>query len=151
MVNPFAALPFSGNDNLDAAPEVLICVKNLAEAMGSASVIGIDWTEAELADTGTFDITVTFDEAVDITSAARTANQTITNKAYISTFSSGSNRHGRGQYNGPASISLVRVQTKSRLEVLHRQMLLLDILHSTVKVLEMLVLSQVSTLMVLQQ
>ena len=74
---------FSGNDNLDAAPEVLICVKNLAEAMGSASVIGIDWTEAELADTGTFDITVTFDEAVDITSAARTANQTITNKAYI--------------------------------------------------------------------
>ena len=74
---------FSGNDNLDAAPEVLICVKNLAEAMGSASVIGIDWTEAELADTATFDITVTFDEAVDITSAARTANQTITNKAYI--------------------------------------------------------------------
>ena len=74
---------FSGNDNLDAAPEVLICVKNLAEAMGSASVIGIDWTEAELADTGTFDIVVTFDEAVDITSAARTANQTITNKAYI--------------------------------------------------------------------
>ena len=74
---------FSGNDNLDAAPEVLICVKNLAEAMGSASVIGIDWTEAELADTGTFDIVVTFDEAVDITSAARSENQTITNKAYI--------------------------------------------------------------------
>ena len=74
---------FSGNDNLDAAPEVLICVKNLAEAMGNASVIGIDWTEAELANDGTFDITVTFDEAVDITSAARTANQTITNKAYI--------------------------------------------------------------------
>ena len=74
---------FSGNDNTDADPEILICVKNLAEAMGSASVIGIDWTEAELADTGTFDITVTFDEAVDITSAARTANQTITNKAYI--------------------------------------------------------------------
>ena len=74
---------FSGNDNTDADPEILICVKNLAEAMGSASVIGIDWTEAELADTGTFDIVVTFDEAVDITSAARTANQTITNKAYI--------------------------------------------------------------------
>ena len=74
---------FSGNDNTDADPEILVCVKNLAEAMGSASVIGIDWTEAELADTATFDITVTFDEAVDITSAARTANQTITNKAYI--------------------------------------------------------------------
>ena len=74
---------FSGNDNTAADPEILVCVKNLAEAMGSASVIGIDWTEAELADTGTFDIVVTFDEAVDITSATRTANQTITNKAYI--------------------------------------------------------------------
>ena len=74
---------FSGNDNTAADPEILVCVKNLAEAMGSASVIGIDWTEAEVADTGTFDIVVTFDEAVDITSAARTANQTITNKAYI--------------------------------------------------------------------
>ena len=74
---------FSGNDNTAADPEILVCVKNLAEAMGSASVIGIDWTEAEVADTGTFDIVVTFDEAVDVTSAAWSANQTITNKAYI--------------------------------------------------------------------
>ena len=73
----------SGNDNLDAQPEILVCVKNLAEFMGSASIIGIDWTDATLADTGLFDITVTFDEAVDITSAAWSANQTITNKAYI--------------------------------------------------------------------
>ena len=51
--------------------------------MGSASVIGIDWTDATVTDTGTFDITVTFDEAVDITSATRTADQVVTNKAYI--------------------------------------------------------------------
>jgi hypothetical protein len=76
-------LAASGNDNADAQPEVLVCVKNLAEAMGSASIIGIDWTDATVGDTGTFDITVTFDEAVDITSAAWSANQTITNKAYI--------------------------------------------------------------------
>ena len=76
-------LAASGNDNTDAQPEVLVCVKNLAEAMGSASIIGIDWTDATVGDTGTFDITVTFDEAVDITSAAWSANQTITNKAYI--------------------------------------------------------------------
>ena len=76
-------LAASGNDNADAQPEILVCIKNLAEAMGNASIIGIDWTDGEVADTGTFDITVTFDEAVDITSAARTANQTITNKAYI--------------------------------------------------------------------
>ena len=76
-------LAASGNDNTDAQPEILVCVKNLAEAFGSASIIGINWTDATVADTGTFDITVTFDEAVDITSATRTANQTIANKAYI--------------------------------------------------------------------
>ena len=73
----------SGNDNKDAMPEVLVCVKNLATFMGSASVIGVDWTDATVTDTGTFDITVTFDEAVDITSAAWTADQVVTNKAYI--------------------------------------------------------------------
>jgi len=76
-------LAASGNDNKDAQPEVLVCVKNLAEFMGSASIIGIDWTDATVGNVGTFDITVTFDEAVDITSAAWSANQTITNKAYI--------------------------------------------------------------------
>ena len=73
----------SGNDNTAAQPEILVCVKNLAEAFGSASIIGVDWTDQTVADTGTFDITVTFDEAVDVTSAAWSANQTITNKAYI--------------------------------------------------------------------
>ena len=76
-------LAASGNDNTAAQPEVLVCVKNLAVFMGSASVVGIDWTDATIADTGLFDITVTFDEAVDMTSAAWSANQTITNKAYI--------------------------------------------------------------------
>ena len=76
-------LAASGNDNADAQPEILVCIKNLAEAMGNASIIGIDWTDGEVADTGTFDIVVTFDEAVDMTSAARTANQAVTNKAYI--------------------------------------------------------------------
>jgi len=76
-------LAASGNDNANATPEVLVCVRNLAEFMGSASVIGINWTDATVANTGTFDITVTFDEAVDITSATRSADQVITNKAYI--------------------------------------------------------------------
>ena len=76
-------LAASGNDNTAATPEVLVCVKNLAIFMGSASIIGIDWTEAVVGNVGTFDITVTFDEAVDITSAAWSANQVTTNKAYI--------------------------------------------------------------------
>ena len=76
-------LAASGNDNADAQPEILVCIKNLAEPMGNASIISIDWSDGEVADTGTFDIVVTFDEAVDMTSAARTANQVVTNKAYI--------------------------------------------------------------------
>ena len=73
----------SGNDNKDAQPEVLVCIRNLVEVFGSATPISIGWTEAEVANTGTVDITVTFDEAVDVTSAAWAANQTVTNKAYI--------------------------------------------------------------------
>ena len=76
-------LAASGNDNADAQPEVLVCIRNLGKFRGSATVQSIDWTQGQIADTGTFDITVTFDEAVDVTSATRTANQTITNKAYI--------------------------------------------------------------------
>ena len=76
-------LAASGNDNADAQPEILVCIRNLADSFGSAQPISIDWTQGEIDDTGTFDITVTFDEAVDITSATRTANQTVTNKAFI--------------------------------------------------------------------
>ena len=73
----------SGNDNKAAQPEVLVCIRNLVEVFGSATPVSIGWTEGEVDDTGTFDITVTFDEAVDVTSAAWSANQTVTNKAYI--------------------------------------------------------------------
>ena len=73
----------SGNDNKAAQPEVLVCIRNLVEVFGSATPVSIGWTEGAVADTGTFDITVTFDEAVDVTSAAWTADQVLTNKAYI--------------------------------------------------------------------
>ena len=73
----------SGNDNKDAQPEVLVCIRNLADVFGSATPISIGFTEGEVANTGTFDIIITFDEAVDVTSAAWSANQTVTNKAYI--------------------------------------------------------------------
>ena len=73
----------SGNDNKAAQPEVLVCISNLVEVFGSATPMSIGWTEGAVADTGTFDITVTFDEAVDVTSATWAANQTVTNKAYI--------------------------------------------------------------------
>ena len=73
----------SGNDNKDAQPEVLVCIRNLVEVFCSATPVSIGWTEAEVANTGPFDITVPFDEAVDVTSAAWSADQVVTNKAYI--------------------------------------------------------------------
>ena len=73
----------SGNDNKAAQPEVLVCIRNLVEVFGSATPVSIGWTEGAVANVGTFDITVTFDEAVDVTSATWAANQTVTNKAYI--------------------------------------------------------------------
>jgi len=73
----------SGNDNADAQPEVLVCIRNLADVFGSATPISIGFSEGEVGNTGTFDIIITFDEAVDVTSAAWSANQTVTNKAHI--------------------------------------------------------------------
>ena len=73
----------SGNDNADAQPELLVCISNLAGVFGAGTPISIGFTEAEADDAGTFDITITFDEAIDVTSGSWSANQTVTNKAYI--------------------------------------------------------------------
>ena len=73
----------SGNDNKSAQPEILVCIRNLAEVFGSATPVSIGFTEAEVADTGTFDIAITFDEAIDVTSGTWSADQVLTNKAYI--------------------------------------------------------------------
>jgi len=76
-------LAASGNDNKAAQPEVLVCISNLVEVFGSATPVSIGFSEGAVADAGTFDISITFDEAIDVTSAAWAANQTVTNKAYI--------------------------------------------------------------------
>ena len=74
----------SGNDNKGAQPEILVCIRGLGTStLQGANVMSIDWTAGEYADAANFDITVTFDEKVTVTSAALTANQTVTNKAYI--------------------------------------------------------------------
>ena len=79
-----AGLASSGNDNKGAQPEILVCIRGLGTStLQGANVMSIDWTDGEYADAANFDITVTFDEKVTVTSAALTANQTITNKAYI--------------------------------------------------------------------
>ena len=73
----------SGNDNKAAQPEILVCIRNLVEIFGSATPVSIGFSEGAVANTGTFDVAITFDEAIDVTSGSWSANQTVTNKAYI--------------------------------------------------------------------
>ncbi len=58
-------LAASGNDNKDAQPEVLVCIRNLAEVFGSATPISIGFSEGAVADTGTFDITLAEDTTTE--------------------------------------------------------------------------------------
>ena len=83
VFQPGLASAATGNDNADAAPEILVCIRNLSVSTQSANLLSIDYTAGAYADAADFDLVLTFDEAITVTSAAATANQTITNKAYI--------------------------------------------------------------------
>ena len=85
VMQPGTASAATGNDNVNADPEILVAIRNLSVNFLSGNLLSVDWTNAELADTGLFDLVLTFDEEVSITSADITAtpNQTVTNKAYI--------------------------------------------------------------------
>ena len=78
-----SGLAASGNDNTAADPEILVCISNLSNVFGNANILSIDFTAGEYADASDFSVTLTFDEEVTVTSAALTANQTITNKMYL--------------------------------------------------------------------
>ena len=73
----------SGNDNASAQVEVLACVSGLATTLGVANIMSADFTAGEYARTETFDIVLTFDEAITVVSAAWSADQVITNKLYF--------------------------------------------------------------------
>ena len=73
----------SGNDNTSATPEILVAMGGLAAALGAANILSADFTAGEYARTETFDIALTFDEAVTVTSAAWSADQVVTNKLYF--------------------------------------------------------------------
>ena len=83
VFQPGLASAATGNDNASAAPEILVCIRNLSAATQSANLLSIDYTAGAYADAADFDLVLTFDEAITVTSAAATANQTITNKAFI--------------------------------------------------------------------
>ena len=73
----------SGNDNTSAQVELLAAVSGLSTTLGVANVLSVDYTAGEYARGETFDMVLTFDEAVTITSAAWSGNNTITNKLHF--------------------------------------------------------------------
>ena len=83
VFQPGVASAATGNDNANAAPEILVCIRNLSVSTQSANLLSIDYTAGAYADAADFDLVLTFDEEITVTSAAATANQTITNKAFI--------------------------------------------------------------------
>ena len=72
-----------GNDNTGAQVELLACVSGLSTTLGVANVLSVDYTAGEYARGETFDMVLTFDEAITVVSAAWSANNTITNKLYF--------------------------------------------------------------------
>ena len=89
VFQPGTASAATGNDNVNADPEILVAIRNLSVNFKSGNLLSFDIDDAELADTGIFDIRLTFDEPMSVTSASVTAsttdipNQTVTNKAHI--------------------------------------------------------------------
>jgi len=84
VFQPGTASAATGNDNASADPEILVAIRNLSSTqLRSANLLSIDWTDGAYADAADFDLVLTFDEAITVTSAAATANNTITNKVYI--------------------------------------------------------------------
>ena len=72
-----------GNDNTSAQVELLAAVSGLSTTLGVANVLSVDYTAGEYARTETFDMVMTFDEAITVVSAAWSADQVITNKLYF--------------------------------------------------------------------
>ena len=83
VMQPGTASAATGNDNASADPEILVAIRNLSVNFLSGNLLSIDWTDGEVADSGTFDLVMTFDEEITVTSATRTANQVITNKVFV--------------------------------------------------------------------
>ena len=79
----------SGNDNTSADPEVLVAIGDLSSTLGAANVLSADFVAGEYARGETFDIVLTFDEAITVTSAAWSADQVISNKVYFNVLNYG--------------------------------------------------------------
>ena len=83
VMQPGTASAATGNDNASADPEILVAIRNLSVNFLSGNLLSVDWADGAVADSGTFDLVLTFDEEITVTSATRTANQVVTNKVFV--------------------------------------------------------------------
>ena len=75
----------SGNDNTSADAEILVAMGGLSALLGAANLMSVDFEAGTYAHDGSddFDLVYTFDEIVTVTSAAATADNTISNKVHV--------------------------------------------------------------------
>jgi hypothetical protein len=83
VMQPGTASAATGNDNVNADPEILVAIRNLSVNFLSGNLLSVDFADGAVADSGTFDLVLTFDEEITVTSATRTANQVVTNKVFV--------------------------------------------------------------------
>ena len=76
-----AGSAFSGNDNTNATPEVLVAIGELTTALGAADITQIEFitTSFDKSDGGNIDVRVRFNEAVTVDTSGGTPTLTITN------------------------------------------------------------------------
>ena len=73
----------TGNDNTSAEAEVLATVRGLSATLAAANVLSADFVAGEYERTENFDIVLTYDEAITVSSSAWSADQVISNKVYF--------------------------------------------------------------------
>ena len=84
IFQPGVASAATGNDNTDADPEILVAIRNLSSlGLKTANLLSVDYTTGAYADAALFDLVLTFDENITVTSAAWSSDQVVTNKAHI--------------------------------------------------------------------
>ena len=69
--------------NSSAAAEVIACVGGLSATLAAPNCLSVDFTAGEYARGETFDMVLTFDEAITVSSAAWSGNNTVTNKLHF--------------------------------------------------------------------
>ena len=91
-----AGSAFSGNDNTDATPEVLVAIGELSTSIGEADITEVEMvtTTADKSDGFTISVRVRYNEAVDVVTTGGTPTLAVTN-----------GNEGTGTGRGPHSLS----------------------------------------------